>query len=395
MRLVGDWPVVSARRFETYVRWSTYGIVSVPITTLLRPDLGTGQFTGTRLAALVAAVALVAGNVYVSRWSIDALVGRTRRLAVVGVIAWALALVAVVVSSVRIPDPAIGVTVAAALGSVAASFVPVLDARQTLGLNVAILVLAVPLVAFASIPFLIVCVALISLLLWGCWSGAWMLRVLREVQSTHEDRAALSLANERLRISRDLHDVFGRTLAAIAIKSELASELIRRGRDEQAADEITDIRRLAEEAGNEVRHVVRGELRTTWDGEVSGAHSLLESAGIRCTVTGDPVPEECAEGLAWVVREGVTNVLRHSAATQVTLATTNEDGEMLLTIANDGAGAIDFVDGAPAALGPAFGTGLRAMSERIRALGGHVATRRDGDWFLLDAAIPLLDGGRA
>ncbi|MEU5852838.1 ATP-binding response regulator [Saccharopolyspora shandongensis] len=232
---------------------------------------------------------------------------------------------------------------------------------------------------------------MISVAVWACWSSGWMLRVLLELQAAHEDRAALSLANERLRISRDLHDVFGRTLAAIAVKSELASELVRRGRDERAADEMAGIRRLADEAGSEVRRIVRGDFRTSWDDEVSGARSLLGSAGIRCTVTGDPVPEQCAEPLAWVVREGVTNVLRHSAAAQVTIATTNEGGEVLLTIANDRADAVGFAETGGNSPDPNAGTGLRAMSERIRALGGHVTTRRDGDWFLRDAIARLLD----
>ncbi|MFJ2028516.1 sensor histidine kinase [Streptosporangium sp. NPDC087985] len=398
-----DWSAVSARRFETYVCWSTYGAVSTPIGTLLAGLISADRLIGTHLVvffvAVVLALALVTGNILVSRWSFDVLGGRARRLAVGGVIAWGLALVALVAATLTIPVPAMGVTVAAAIGSVAASFVPVLDARRTLHLNAAILVLAVPLAAVADIPLLIVGAAVISVILWAGWSNVWMLRVLRELQRAHEDRAALALANERLRISRDLHDVFGRTLAAIAVKSELASELVRRGSDEQAADEITGVRRLAEEAGSEVRRVVRGELRATWDGEVSGARSLLDSAGIRCTVTGDPVPEECAEALAWVVREGVTNVLRHSAATQVTLATTNEDGEVLLTIANDGADPVESVENdaadGPAAACPNAGTGLRAMSERIRALGGQIATRRDGDWFLLEATIPLPEGDRA
>ncbi|GLW11472.1 hypothetical protein Misp01_66000 [Microtetraspora sp. NBRC 13810] len=394
---MGDGPAVSARRFETYVRWSTYGAVSTPIGTLLTGLTGADRLVGTHpvvfLVAVVLTLALVTGNILVSRWSFDVLAGRARRLAAGGVIAWGLALVALVAVTLTTPVPAMAVTAAAAIGSVAASFVPVLDARRTLRLNAAILVLAVPLAAVSDIPLVVVGVAVISVILWAGWSSAWLLRVLRELQRAHEDRAALTLANERLRISRDLHDVFGRTLAAIAVKSELASELVRRGGDEQAAEEITGVRRLAEEAGNEVRRVVRGELRANWEGEVSGARSLLGSAGIRCTVTGDPVPEECAEALAWVVREGVTNVLRHSAATQVTLATTNEDGEVLLTIANDGADPVRLVP--TGAASPDAGTGLRAMSERIRALGGHITTRRDGDWFLLQATIPLPEGDRA
>ncbi|MEU6716161.1 histidine kinase [Nonomuraea sp. NPDC046802] len=391
---MSDVPPVSARRFEAYVRWSTYGAVSMPVGTLLASVLRADRLTGAGLTACIAAVALslalTAGNILVIKGSIDAVVGRERRLPVGwvqrlplgGVIAWALLLAALVAVTFMIPLPAMGLTVAAAIGSVAASFVPVLDARRTLLLNAAAVVLIVPLVGVADIALLLVAAALTSGVLWICWSSVWMLRVLGELQAANETRAALTLANERLRIARDLHDVFGRTLATIAVKSSLASELVSRGHDVRAAEEISGIRSLAEEAGTEVRQVVRGELRTTWEGELSGARSLLKSAGIRCTVTGDPVPERYAQALAWVVREGVTNLLRHSAATQVTIATADEDTEVILTIANDGAG--------PAEAGAdATGMGLRSMSERIRALGGSLTTRRDGDWFLLDATIPL------
>ncbi|WP_246060277.1 sensor histidine kinase [Herbidospora galbida] len=298
-------------------------------------------------------------------------------------IAWGLTLVALVAASFTITAPVRGVVIATAIGSVAASFVPVLDARRTLCLNGAILLLAVPLAAVADVPLLVVGAAVVSVTLWACWSGGWMLQVLRELQRAHEDRAALALANERLRISRDLHDVFGRTLAAIAVKSELAAELVRRGGTGRAADELAGVRRLAEEAGGEVRRVVRGEVRVTWEGEVAGARALLGSAGIRCTVTGDPVPGECAEALAWVVREGVTNVLRHSAATEVTLTTTATDGGIRLTIVNDGAAPEPATGG---------GSGLRAMSVRIGALGGRVDVRRGGDRFLLEAVVPIPGG---
>ncbi|MDT0301772.1 sensor histidine kinase [Streptomonospora wellingtoniae] len=388
---MSDWTQVGAHRFETYVRWSAYVAVSIPAGTLLRSLLEAGRLTGVPLGVWVAAFvllpALVVGNVLVTNRSIDTVAGRARRLPVGGAVAWALALAAFVAVTFMLPLPAMGVTVAAAIGSAAASLVPVLDARRTLLLNAAAVVLAVPLVGVANIALLLVGAAVISGALWICWSSAWMLRVLLELQAAHETRAALALANERLRIARDLHDVFGRTLATIAVKSSLASELVRRDHGERAAEEITEVRRLAEEAGTEVRHVVRGELRTTWDDEVSGARSLLESAGIRCTVTGDPVPERCAEALGRVVREGVTNLLRHAAATQVTLATADEDGAVLLTIANDGVGPAQpaAADGRAAGAG----TGLSSMSERIRALGGSLTAHRDGTWFLLEAAIPL------
>ncbi|GAB3451092.1 histidine kinase [Streptomonospora sediminis] len=387
-------PLVGARKFEAYVRWSTYGAVTIPVVTLFGSVLTAERTAGADPADPVAALgfalalALTVGNIVVVNWSIDTVVGHARRPPLVVIAVWVPALAAFAVVAPGIPLPAMGVTLAAALASAAASFVPALGARPALGLNAAVLVLALLITGFPDLPVLVTGAIVISSVLWACWSSAWMLRVLRELQTAHETRAALALANERLRISRDLHDVFGRTLATIAVKSSLASELVLRGRAAQAAEEITEVRRLTEEAGTEVRQVVRGELHTSWDDEVSGARSLLASAGIRCTVVGDPVPEECAQTLAWVVREGVTNVLRHSAATRVTLASAHEEGHVLLTIANDGAGTADSAR-------TGGGTGLRAMSERVRALGGHVTTRRDGDWFLLDATVPLQEEGPA
>jgi two-component system, NarL family, sensor histidine kinase DesK len=300
-------PLPAARRFETFVRWSTYSAVALPVATFLGSALVVQGPIGSGVAVQAGvfglALALTAGNVLVSRRSIDTVVGRAGRLPVGLLAGWAL--------------------------------------------------------------------VLISSVLWACWSNAWLLRVLLELQAAHEDRAALTVAEERLRISRDLHDVLGRTLTTIAVKSSLAAELVDRGGAERAAQEIAGIRRIAEEAGNEMRRVVRGEHRTTWDDEVTGARSLLESAGIRCAVTGDPVPAGCAEALAWVVREAVTNVLRHSAATQVTLATTHEDGEVLLTVTNDGV-TNDRVTGGQCAAGA--GSGLNSLSKRISALGGHVTT---------------------
>ncbi|MFL1379749.1 sensor histidine kinase [Nocardiopsis protaetiae] len=395
---MSDWPLIGARRFEAYARWSSYLAVSIPIGTLLRSMVEAGRPAAAPSvilwgAAAVLCLALVSGNVLVTRWSMDTIVGRARRLPAAGVIAWVVVLGAFVAVAFVVPLPAMGVTVAAAIGSAAASFAPALDARRVLLLNAALLALAVPLLGVRDPALWAAGAVVITLALWICWLGAWTLWVLRELQTAHEDRARLVLADERLRIARDLHDVFGRSLAAISVKSALASELVDRGRGEHAARELGEIRRIAEEAGTEVRRVVRGELRTTWDDEVSGARSLLASAGIVSTVEGDPVPEPCAEAFGWVVREGVTNLLRHSEATRVSLTTAVGDGRARLTITNDGVSATgsdaDADAGTDAGADAGDGTGLRAMSERIGALGGRVTARRDGDRFLLDATIPL------
>lgn len=386
---MSDRPLPGARRFETFVRWSTYSTVALPVATFLGSALVVQGPIGTAVAVQAGVfglvLALTAGNVLVSRRSIDTVVGRAGRLPVGLLVGWALVLVALVVVAPMTPLPAMQLTVVAAVASVAASFVPALSAGRTAVLNAVVLVATVLLAGSSDLPALVAGLVVISAALWVCWSNAWMLRVLLELQAAHEDRAALTVAEERLRISRDLHDVLGRTLTTIAVKSSLAAELVDRGGAERAAQEIAGIRRIAEEAGHEMRRVVRGEHRTTWDDEVTGARSLLESAGIRCAVSGGPVPEGRAEALAWVVREAVTNVLRHSAATQVTLATTHEDGELRLTISNDGVTDDGVTGGQTAA---SAGTGLDSLSKRISALGGHVTARRDGSWFLLDAAVP-------
>lgn len=220
------------------------------------------------------------------------------------------------------------------------------------------------------------------LVIWTAWSMGWMLRVLRELQRAHEVQTQLGVAEERLRISRDLHDVFGRTLATISVKSELAAELSRRGLHERAADEMAQIRQIANTAGAEVRRVVRGERQAGWSDEVEGARALLASAGIRCVVAGEDVPEEYAETLAWVIREGVTNVLRHSRATQVSITTAVEPDEIALTLTNDGARRTGIGE-------RSTGTGLVAMADRLRGVGGRIEHQQDGDWFVLTASIPL------
>lgn len=143
---MSDSPLVGARKFEAYVRWSTYSAVTFPVTTLLGAALMAGRSTGAHAAApaaalgLVLALGLTAGNIVVVNWSIDTIVGRARRFPVGAVAVWALTLAAFVVVAPRIPLPAMGLAVAAAIASAAASFVPALDARRALLLNAAILV---------------------------------------------------------------------------------------------------------------------------------------------------------------------------------------------------------------------------------------------------------------
>jgi two-component system sensor histidine kinase DesK len=212
--------------------------------------------------------------------------------------------------------------------------------------------------------------------------SVWILEVVRELDAARDATTRLAVAEERLRISRDVHDVVGRALATVAVKSELAAELARRG-DARAVDEILAVRTLAQESSREVRGVVAGYRSVDLATELAGARSVLSAAGIAVRVLGvvPPLDPPRQQALAWVVREAVTNVVRHSAAGECVLRLEQTGGATVLTVTNDG------VRRAAPVPGPG-GNGLAGLRERLAAVGGAVTTRSDGDRFVLTARVP-------
>ncbi|WP_338698182.1 histidine kinase [Streptomyces sp. Q6] len=170
--------------------------------------------------------------------------------------------------------------------------------------------------------------------------SAWNLSVMWESERAREVEARLAVAEERLRFGRDLHDVMGRNLAVVALKSELAVQLARRGRTEDAVAQMTEVQRIAQESQKEVRAVVRGYREADLGAELAGAQGVLGAAGIECAVTGSAagLPGEVQSALGWVVREATTNVLRHGDATSCRVELTNGADGVTLTVENDGAG---------------------------------------------------------
>jgi two-component system sensor histidine kinase DesK len=217
--------------------------------------------------------------------------------------------------------------------------------------------------------------------------SVWILEVVRELEAAREATARLAVAEERLRIARDVHDVVGRALATVAVKSELAAELARRG-DARAVDEILAVRTLAQESSREVRGVVAGYRSADLATELAGARAVLTAAGIAVRVLGavPPLDPPRQEALAWVVREAVTNVVRHSAAGECVLRLEQADGATVLTVSNDG---VRPAPGPAGRAGPG-GNGLAGLRERLAAVGGGVTTRFDGDRFVLRARVPAV-----
>ncbi|MFI8531682.1 sensor histidine kinase [Streptomyces aquilus] len=212
--------------------------------------------------------------------------------------------------------------------------------------------------------------------------SVWLLNAVYELDEARETRARLAVAEERLRFGRDLHDVMGRNLAVISLKSELAVQLARRGRPE-AEEQMIEVQRIAQESQREVREVVRGYREADLGVELGGAQGVLAAAGIECTVSGEAagLPLDVQSALGWVVREATTNVLRHGDAKRCTVAVRRSEDDVVLTVENDGAAGPS---------GPG-GSGLAGLRERLAAVDGtlEAGTVREGV-FRLVAQVPMV-----
>lgn len=199
----------------------------------------------------------------------------------------------------------------------------------------------------------------------------WLLGLLAAAEAGRDAQAGLMIAQERLRVSRELHDVLGHRLGIIALKAELAADLAATDPARSAA-ESEQIRELAATTLAEARRAVHGDTVADLASQVAAAELVLASAGIAAVVDVDAahVPGSTSRLLASVVREAVTNILRHSTARRVSITF---DGTTLIVV-NDGAD--------PQRSGTTSGTGLAAHAARCAAAGARLAAGpADGDRF--------------
>jgi len=216
-----------------------------------------------------------------------------------------------------------------------------------------------------------------------------MVAELRVARSGAERAAA---SEERLRIARDMHDLLGHSLSVIALKAELARRLVDRA-PAQAVLELRDVESVARDSLRDVREAVAGFRRVTLDTELAGARMALGAAGVTVDIrTPDAILDEATDGLlGWIVREGTTNVVRHSGARRCSIDIAIADNRATLEIVDDGHGT-HAAAGSP---GAPEGNGLRGIRERVDAAGGRLdAGPAAGRGFRLWASIPLA-GARA
>jgi two-component system, NarL family, sensor histidine kinase DesK len=214
------------------------------------------------------------------------------------------------------------------------------------------------------------------------YGSAWLVRVLEDLDTARTELAELAVGRERLRVSRDLHDLLGQTLSAVSLKGDLALRLL--PTDTAAAGaEIESLTGVARGALRDVRAVARDEHGVALPAELDAAVALLGAAGIVTRVDVDlpEIARPIEEVLAWAVREGATNTLRHSQATSWTVTARAHDGRLVLEIVNDGAPTAP-EDGHT-------GRGLAGLVERTRAVAGTATAERTPDGrFRLLVEIP-------
>ena len=206
---------------------------------------------------------------------------------------------------------------------------------------------------------------------WGCplaggaaclYGTTQLVRAADMLFATRAEMAATTVGRERLRLSRDLHDLLGQSLSAVSLKGDLAIALL--SSDPAGAEaEIQSLTQVARDALRDIRHVVRGEHPVSFRGETEGAAVLLAAASIdaQIDVQLQNLAPRVDELFGWATREAVTNMVRHSQARTCSIRATSRADAAVLEIVNDGAGSPS-----------GFGSGIDGLTERAHSLSGRL-----------------------
>jgi two-component system sensor histidine kinase DesK len=205
----------------------------------------------------------------------------------------------------------------------------------------------------------------------------------RQLKLARAEITRLAVADERLRIARDLHDLLGHSLSLIALKSELARRLLPTYLD-RATSEIGDIERVARTSLQEVREAVSGYRRQTLEDELFATRQMLQAAGINLSLRSgiDDLSPEMEAIVGWLIRESVTNIIRHANANNVSVTLSDVQGSIVVEVEDDGEGSSQVV-------GTTDGHGLAGLRERTDEMSGTL-TYGDlpGGGFRVRASIP-------
>jgi len=251
--------------------------------------------------------------------------------------------------------------------------------------SVVLVILVAPPLPMTPVAFNPVLVGLYLALYWTVdFERLWWLRAVINLNDSRRAAGELAVARERLRLADDLHDILGHALEVVAFKAELSGRLLDTATGhERARAEIEEVQRVARQSLREVRALVQERRPTDLATELAGARAVLDSAGIRLDLDGDPAALTATERdiLGRVMREAVTNILRHSTARRCSVAIDRGPEGLRLLIRNDG------VPGQPP--NHTVGTGLAALHRYLAEHAGRLEAgpSRDG-MFEVAALLP-------
>lgn len=239
----------------------------------------------------------------------------------------------------------------------------------------------------ADILYITLSTTLTGLLVYGLTRLATL---VTELHSAREELAKMAVARERLRFARDLHDLLGYNLSAITLKSELTHRLVIK-HPARAREELVEILQISRQALADVRAVASGYREMSLDEECESARSVLAAADVQVQmdVHYRDLPVRVSTVLATVLREGITNLLRHSKAEFCEISVRQSAGTVIIEMVNDGVpnDPIDSRDDS----GPG-GSGIHNLSARVAELGGELTAELQSDnRFRLHAVMPLFD----
>ncbi|MEC3977193.1 sensor histidine kinase [Amycolatopsis sp. H20-H5] len=210
---------------------------------------------------------------------------------------------------------------------------------------------------------------------------ASLVRAVRRLTAANKEIATLAVAGERERMARDLHDILGHSLTTITVKAGLARRVLEASGDTgKAITEIREVEGLSRSALSDIRATVSEYREVSLSAELAGARAALRAMEIDADLPHaiDNVRPDLQRTFGYVLRETVTNVLRHSGATRVKV----RFGRTWLEIEDDGSAA----EVLP-------GNGLRGLSERLELVGGTVvASVRPKGGLLVRAEVPQVEG---
>ncbi|WP_445520152.1 sensor histidine kinase [Streptomyces sp. NEAU-174] len=235
-----------------------------------------------------------------------------------------------------------------------------------------------------------------------------LFETVAQLRATRQELARTAVEKERLRFSRDLHDLLGHTMSVVVVKAEAVRRLAPKNL-EAALGQAADIEAVGRQALTEIREAVTGYREGSLATELDRARSALDAAGIEAVVRreGPPLAPQTEALLGWVVREGVTNVVRHSGAVRCEIQVRSGMDRVRLEITDDGGGGVGSratgtnADGGPKTGSPKTGsprtggtaiggTGLKGLAERLATAGGSLESGPAGRrGFRLVAELPV------